>query len=334
LSRLVNFQINVPPVRTNDPWAGQNIGIQFRSTVAFNLIGGVWDLDNVRLTESIYVPNFSFESQQTPFVDPHVDFWQKPPAPANFDTNVFGAWENLAGVFQNSPSGDPGRISNADGNQLAYLFAYPQMALFQDFNSTDWSNTVPTHSFNALYKPGRSYTLTVGITSSSVQPLTIGSTLQLSLYYRDGSNNMVTLATTVVTYDTNVFSHLTNLIDFSVTVPEIKPTDPWVGNNIGIQFQSTVAPNLIGGVWDLDNVRVTELVATTLKNPTGANGQFTFNLQSEPGLAFEVLTGTNGTQPSISWTSIGTITNTTGSISFTDPAPIASQRFYRAHLLP
>jgi len=334
LSRLVNFQVNVPPVRTNDPWAGQNIGIQFRSTVAFNLIGGVWDLDNVRLTESIYVPNFSFESQPTAFADPHVDFWQKPPAPANFDTNVFGAWENLAGVFQNSPSGDAGHIANADGNQLAYLFAYPQMALFQDFNSTDWSNAAPTHSFNALYKPGRSYTLTVGITSSSVQPLTPGSTLQLSLYYRDGSNNMVTLATTIVTYDTNVFSNLTNLIDFAATVPEVKPTDPWVGNNIGIQFQSTVAPNLIGGVWDLDNVRVTELVATTLKNPTMANGQFRFNLQSEPGLRFEILTGTNGTQPTISWTSIGIITNTTGSISFTDPAPIASQRFYRAHLLP
>jgi hypothetical protein len=334
LSQLIYFQLDVPVVRTNHAWAGQNIGIQFLSTVAPQLIGGVWDLDNVKLTEMIHVPNFSFESQPTEFADPRVDFWQKPPMPATFDTNVFGSWENLAGVFSNSPSGNPEHISNADGKQLAYLFGYPQMALFQDFNSIDWSNAAPTHAFDAVYKAGRSYSLKVGVTSSSFQPLTPGSTLQVSLYYRDLSNNIAPVATTEVIYSTNVFTNLTQLIDIVATIPEVKSTDPWAGKKMGIQFESTVAPQLIGGVWDLDNVRVTETVATTLKNPIRVNGQMSFTLQSEPGLTFEILAGSNVAQPLLTWTNIGVITNVSGSAQFVDPATSLGQRFYRAHLLP
>jgi hypothetical protein len=334
LNQLIFFQVRVPAVKTNDAWAGQNIGIQFRATVSPLLAGGVWDLDKVLLTETIDVPNFSFESQPTTFADPRVDFWQKPAPPENFNTNIFGAWENLAGVFHNSPAGNPEHIGNADGNQLAYLFAYPEVALFQDFNSTDWSNAAPTHAFNASYKAGRSYKLTVGATSSSVQPLSPGSTLQLSLYYRDSSNNVVVVATTQITYDTNVFGNLTNLVDFATTVLEVKATDPWAEKNIGIQIQSTVAPNLIGGVWDLDNVRLTEVVATTLKNTAKTNGQLSFTLQSEPGFVFEILAGTNVAQPLMTWTTVGVVTNSTGSTLFTDPGPPPGQRFYRAHLLP
>lgn len=335
ITHLVDFHVDVPAVKTNDAWAGQNIGIQFESSIISPaLIGGVWDLDNVRLTETIDVPNFSFESQVTPFADPRVDSWQKPPQPGTFDPNIFGAWDNLAGVFANAPSTNADYIDNADGNQLGYLFAYPQVALFQDFNSTDWSNAAPTHAFNATYKPGKSYTLKVGVTSSREEPLTPGSTLLASLYYRDSSSNMVTVASTTVTYDTNVFANLSHLVYFEVTVPDVKASDPWAGKKIGIQFQSTVAPQLIGGVWDLDNVRLMEVVATALANPVRTNGRFSFTLQSEPGLPFEILAATNLTQRATNWTSIGSLTNVSGATLFTDPATNFSQRFYGAHQLP
>jgi hypothetical protein len=333
LTRLLDFQVNVPAVKTNDAWAGQNIGVQFQSTVSPALIGGVWDLDNVRLTETIEVPNFSFESPATPFVDTRIDSWQKPAQPGTFDPNTFGPWDNLAGLFLNTPSTNADHIDNCDGNQLVYLFAYPQVALFQDFNSTDWSNGAPTHAFNARFKAGKSYTLTVGLTSSSNAELTPGSTLLLSLYYRDAASNLVTVAATTVAYDPNVFTNLTHLIDFQVTVPAVKASDPWAGRNIGIQFQSTVAPNLIGGVWDLDNVRLTEVVATALNNPVRTNGQFGATLQSEPGLPFEILTATNMTQPATNWVTIATLTNVTGAFSWTDTATNLSQRFYRARQL-
>ena len=333
ITHLLDFQATIPVVRATDPWAGQHIGIQFESTVSPELLGGVWDLDNVRLTEEIFVPNFSFESQVTPFASAEVDSWQKPAQPAGFDPGTFGDWTNLAGVFLNAPPTNADFIDNADGSQLGLLFAYPQMALFQDFNSTDWSNGPPTHAFNAVFEPGKSYTLTVGLTSSREEPLTQGSTLLMSLYYRDSSNNMVTVAATTVTYDTNVFTNITHLLDFQATIPVVRATDPWAGQHIGIQFESTVSPELLGGVWDLDNVRLTEIVATLMNSPGLANGQFGFTLQSEPGLPFEIQAATSPNQPGTNWTSIAAFTNVTGAISFIDPATNIVQRFYRAHQL-
>jgi len=333
LTHLIDFQVKVPVVQPSDAWANQHIGIQFESIVAPNLIGGVWDLDNVRLTENIAVPNFSFESVATQFADPRIDSWQKPPQPVTFDTNLFGAWDNLAGVFLNPPPTNAGYIDNADGQQLAYLFAYPQMAIFQDYSSIDWSNSTPTHAFNAKFTAGKGYVLTVGLTSSTQEPLNDGSTLLLSLYYRDSSSSTVSVAVTTVTYQTNVFTNLTHLLDFQVTIPVVRPTDPWAGQNIGIMFESIVAPNLIGGVWDLDNVRLSEMVPTALTEPRVVNQQMIFTLLSEPGLAFELQSSTNLAQTVGTWVSVGSLTNLTGATSLTNTAADANQRFYRARAL-
>ena len=209
---------------------------------------------------NLYVPNASFESQPTPFADPRIDAWQKPPQPATFDTNVFGDWFNLSGVFANAPSTNADYVDNAVGSQLGFLFAYPQVGIFQDNNTVDWTGGPATHAFNSKYEAGKSYHLTVGLTTSREEPLNQGSTLMMSLYYRDISNNMVTVASTIVTYDTNVFTNVTHLLDFSVNVPSVQPTNAWAGQNIGIMFESIVQPQLIGGVWDLDNVRLTETI--------------------------------------------------------------------------
>src|SRR5579859_2784852 len=165
---------------------------------------------------SLYVPNGSFESQPTQFADPRIDAWQKTPQPGTFDTNIFGEWFNLNGVFANTSPTNADFIDNADGAQLGYLFANPQVGLFQDYNSMDWSGMPASHAFNSTYQVGKSYTMTIGLTSSREEPLTQGSTLLLSLYYRDASSNMVTVASTIVTFDTNVFTNLNHLLDFSV----------------------------------------------------------------------------------------------------------------------
>ena len=98
------------------------------------------------------------------------------------------------------------------------------------------------------------------MTGSSDEPLTQGSILQLSLYYRDSGNNRVIVASNNVTYDTNVFTNLTELMDFEVQVAGVKATDPWAGKNIGIQLlcPANLDPALAGGYWDADNVRLVE----------------------------------------------------------------------------
>ena len=49
-TQLIDFQVHVPTVTSNDTWMGKHIGIELRSTITTtNLEGGYWDLDNVRL---------------------------------------------------------------------------------------------------------------------------------------------------------------------------------------------------------------------------------------------------------------------------------------------
>jgi hypothetical protein len=339
LTRFFDFTLHVPTVRPSDAWAGRNIGIQFISTtVDPKLITGVWDLDNVRLTSSIDIPNGSFESPVTTNVDIRIDSWEDNPQSPFFDPSQFGGqpWETLMGRFANTDPTNFDHIVNMDGTQAAYIFTFPGAGFFQDVDSIDWSitNGVPTHMFDVPLIAGRSYTLTAGFTSSSNEPLTNGASMQMSLYYGDGPTNMTVIAANNVVFDTKVFTNLTHFIDFQATIPQVNATDPWAGKPVGIGFTSTTfAQNLITGVWDVDNVRLTEKVATVLTNPSVTNGIVSFTLQSEPGLAFEILTGTNLTDAASSWVTLSSLTNATGSFVFSD-STTHKHRFYKARQMP
>src|SRR5262245_3479172 len=111
---------------------------------------------------SILVPNTSFESPATDFASPFMSSWQKAPQPIWYNDPRF-PWSQLAGQFLNTSNGAPDHIDNLDGQQAAYLFALPDVAIFQDYNTIAGSNAVPSREFNAQFEAGRSYTLTVGV---------------------------------------------------------------------------------------------------------------------------------------------------------------------------
>jgi len=50
---LQDFSLELPIVKADDAWAGMNIGIALRTA---GQPGGFWDLDNVRLIESLPDP--------------------------------------------------------------------------------------------------------------------------------------------------------------------------------------------------------------------------------------------------------------------------------------
>jgi hypothetical protein len=279
----------------------------------------------------IFIPNGSFESPTTSFVSINIDNWQKTPKPADYIEGGGSLWTQLTGIFQNTPTNSSDHIDNCDGNQALWLFVVPEVGLFQDYGSVDWNDTAPTHAFNATYEVGKSYHLTVGVIGTGGQMLQ-GASLQLSLYYRDALSNMVTVAATGITNSSDIFSNNTHLIDFDVNVPIVKPLDAWAGQNIGIQFLSTVDTNLQGGYWDLDNVRL--IAGPALINPVWTNGQFEAALRSSPGLNFEILASDNLGSPLSNWNSLGVVSNASGTIQFSDATANQSQRFYRARLLP
>jgi hypothetical protein len=321
---FTDFQANVPPVRTNDAWSGKHIGIQMASTVGFDKMGGYWDVDNVRLTESV-LANSSFESPETDFAAPPMDGWQKAPQPAWYQdpTGMF-PWEALMGQFLNTTNGSADHIDNADGKQAAYLFASPDVAILQEANSIGDGDTV--------FQPGRSYTLTVGVIGGG-GGMTNGATLEMSFYYRDAASNKVTVAAATITNTSSLFPTNTHLTDFAVQVPTVKFGDAWAGKLMGVQLASTVGFDKMGGYWDLDNVRLRSLEDPVLKNSRFAGGQFSFDLHSAGG-QYAVLASTNAALPSIQWSILGNVTNFTGELSVTDTNTGLGLRFYQVRPAP
>ena len=274
---------------------------------------------------AITVPNGSFESPPTDLATPFVDSWQQTPQP---DLNNQATFQT--GVFSNVPP----PIDNCDGGQAAFLFAYPGVSLAQDYDSTDYMNPTPPHTFNATFEPGKAYTVTVGVIGGG-GGMKEGASLELSLYYRDALTNIMKVAATNITHSLSLFPSTFHFLDFQAQLPTVKAGDPWAGQHIGVQLLSSVTDtNLMGGYWDIDNVRLSSTAPPVLLAPGYTNGQFTFTLQSEPGLQFDVLAQTNLAAPVSTWTSLGTLTNVSGTSVFSDPTANSTRRFYTVRQLP
>ncbi len=285
---------------------------------------------------TINVPNRSFEFPTNDYVSIVIDSWQKTPKPDGYVEGNGFYWVQLTGAFTNDAR-TASYIRNCDGTQAIWLMAVPEVGLFQDYDSIGSNETVPSHAFDAIYEPGKSYQLTVGLFGGGAggnYGMLLGATLEVSLYYRDASSNRVTVAATTITNSSELFTSNTNLIDFTVTVPTVKSGDPWADKHIGIQLLSTVTPELQAGYWDLDNVRLVSILAPQLINPTLTNNQFQFTLRGESGARFDILTSTNATLPISSWTPLGSLTNASGETPFVDSSPFLQQRFYQARQMP
>jgi hypothetical protein len=202
---------------------------------------------------AINVPNGSFENPPLPAALFNQGGFIAAPMDAIIFTGVDPIWVTQGpitnglmqdtGVFVNQPG--PGFITNADGAQLAFM----------NVLSTDQVRVISQNLTNT-YQVGQSYTLTVGVCSSSEQPPTHpGDGILVGLYYVDAGNNRVKIADLPVNvYALALSATPFQLQDFSVTVPTVGIGDAWAGMPIGIDFRSAGTG---GGFADLDNVRLT-----------------------------------------------------------------------------
>ena len=235
--QLLDFSLYLPTVQSGDAWADMTIGVALR---ADGMPGGFWDLDNVRLIESlpvsILIENASFEA---PVVDPnafpavpYMDGWTEIDMDTQASTNT--------GVFANTDVDSWDHKDNADGRQLAFMGSEQGNALEQDLADT--------------YKVGCDYRLTVAVGGSWRFPPSAEvpvDTLELALFYREGADIVDIVHYTVNATDLS----LSRLTDFSLYLPTVQPGDTWAGMKIGIALRSAGQP---GGFWDLDNVRLIE----------------------------------------------------------------------------
>lgn len=218
----------------------------------------------------IPVPNGSFENQTNNFVNINIDAWQKSPKPDWYDESGGTFWSQLTGAFKNTPATSADHIDNCDGDQAIWMFAVPEVAIFQDYDSMDWNDPTPTHAFDARFDAGQSYQLTVGVIGGG-GGMPEGARLEIGWYYRDAATNRVTVSATSITNTADLFPTQTHFVDFQVRVRTVKPGDAWAGQQVGVQFLSTVTTNLQGGYWDLDHVRLEAILdpPTLTLTPTG-----------------------------------------------------------------
>jgi len=192
---------------------------------------------------TVDVPNASFESPTTNYADPAIGSWQKTTQPGWFDPGTFGyTWDQLSGVFANPAVGQPDHIDNVIGSQAGFLFGVPTAGLTQDLV--------------APFGIGQSFELTVGLIGGGGNMPT-GSLFEISLYYRDGGNNIVTVAKNDISFDGTLFPNTTHLVDFTLSLGTVQAGDAWAGKPIGVELMALAATP--GGYWDMDNVRLTSV---------------------------------------------------------------------------
>ncbi len=248
-TQLKDFSVVLTKVRAGDAWAGKTIGLAIRSA---GMAGGFWDLDDVRLEESLPVSvpmdNASFE---LPVVDPN-GFGALPFADGWTELDVDTEGSTNTGVFANTPADSPDHLSNADGNQLAFLGSQAGNGFEQVLDS--------------VYHVGCDYRLTIAAGVSAMFPPSSEDpvdSVDLVLYAVDGPNSVEVASQSLDA----VGLSSTQLVDFSIYLPPVDASDVWAGKPIGVAIRSA---GVAGGFWDLDNVRLTESlpVAIAIENPS------------------------------------------------------------------
>ena len=330
-THFLDFQVRTPIVQATNVWAGRNIGVRLASTVGFDLQGGYWDVDNVRLTESV-IPNNSFESPDTEFANPRIDGWQKAPEPAWYQGGNGFPWDQLVGQFLNTPPGSSNHIDNLDGEQGAFIFALPDVAITQEFTSLANMSGANDLDFNGRFEVGKSYALRAAILGSG-GGMSNGATFEISLFYRDAASNAVALAATIITNSPALFSTNTHFMDFRVVVPTVTSHAPWAGKPVGIRLASTTGFDRQGGYWDVDNLSLELIQSPVLVDPLLVGGQFQLTLESAHG-QYQLLSSPNVAAPLSTWTTAGTVTNTTGRATFIHPDSTGGHRFYQVRSAP
>src|SRR5678815_2712220 len=102
--------------------------------------------------EAIVVPNASFESPAVSFVTVNIDCWQKTPKPDWYQGGGTFLWSYNIGGFKNTAPSSSNHIDNCYGDQAIWLFAVPEVTLYQDYDSMDYNDPAPV-SYTHLTLP-------------------------------------------------------------------------------------------------------------------------------------------------------------------------------------
>lgn len=272
------------------------------------------------VSQEIPVPNGSFEFPGTTFVDIEVVDWEESPKPFWYDESEGFFWNQLVGVFRNTPPGSDDHIPNTHLQQGLFLFALPEVGISQTLSNVD-----------GVFTLGKSYRLSAALIGGGGGMLE-NVALGMQLYYESDEMEPVVVAEKVIRHSLDTFPSTTEYIDQTLTSAPVLATDSWLGKPIGIRFISLVSPELVGGFWDMDHIRLEAEIAVRLADASIQDGQFTFTILSEPGATLEILQSTDASRPLSEWDNLEVIKNETGSLTYTVPNSEGTGFYYMARL--
>jgi hypothetical protein len=169
--------------------------------------------------------------------------WLKAPMPDGYPGGTL-VWETTAGTFYNVAG--PTYITNLTSHQAAFLFAAPDVELYQDLTAT--------------YEAGQSYHLAFGLIPSDgsiyTSAIQVGTPIDVVLYYREGTAR-VPVASVAVANSPAMLANHTLMTNFTLDTAVVAAGDAWAGKAIGVQFLSQADLTNMGGVWDIGNVVLT-----------------------------------------------------------------------------
>jgi hypothetical protein len=243
-----------------------------KNTWALAALGAVSMFADVSRGGPITVPNHSFESPSaaTPFgVSTAIDNWTTY-GDAPFDTGG-GAQSSGTGIFPNRNPDNSVNFSNANQNQVAYIFTKSSIATNRD----GLEQILP-----ATYAAGQSYTFSVdvglaGETPDATDPFTF------SLFYLDPNNTAArnVVAGRTIFNDALTALSQTSLTTLSVTTPILSAGDVAVGKQIGLEIFTALgsdATATAGREYDFDNVQLSAVPEPATLGAMAAASLFMF----------------------------------------------------------
>lgn len=268
--------------------------------------------------QSVEIENASFESPVTDFVTLQLDGWEKRPKPEGFEENEQFVWDQLVGIFLNTPEGSDGHIPNTDGDQGLFLFNVPAAGFSQ--------------SLDAAFEVGQAYALTAGLIGGG-GGMFEGASVRMELFFIDENSAPATVAATDIVHSLDTFPTTTLYVDQTLVSDPVGAADPWAGEPIGIRFTSTTRPDIAAGFWDIDHVRLTATSPSNgLREPEWRDGEFRFTLVSAPDLTWEILWTEDLGLPIDEWNLLRDVTVDGSSVTVVDEEADGSGRSYIARV--
>jgi len=233
-------------------------------------------------------------------------------------------------------------------NELAFVASLPQLQVFNAGrnNITDLPPELyDLRYLNLEFNPMASVSFVNQMTNltelvlnwtgmSDLSPLTGRTNLHNLALAGNGISDLSPLATLpLLRWITLWDNHVQNIAALSglTNLGYVDLRHNWLNTNAGSAAMTVIATLQGRGTtvdWDPQDVAP---VPVTLSNPAWlAGGQFRFTITSAPDALLEIMSSTNLT----AWSTVGKVTNTTGTAGFTNYSAPPGRQFYRARQLP